>query len=541
MSLQLAAQHLKAHGRGPDDQLVHMTSNEVKGLRALANAKGGDLSINPNTGLPEAGFLDDILPAVVGIGLDMFAPGLGEAVGGAFGLSGAAGTGILTGGLTGLATGNLGKGLMAGLGAYGGAGLAENFMGAGKEALMKNASDMALQQQNLLTGGNPVDTAKQLINQMPNIDSTVKQGLFSGLESGVDPNQILTSASQANAALGATPEELSKAGLNAITNAPGQFLKSNVKNIGMAAAPLIAGLGTQQPSVSPMQPYTGPLSKYHLSPDFKAAEPVRPSPYYVARYPNYVTNPYSQTMMAAGGPIEMNPGGLAGADTRTMYPQSQQDHTQFATPTQMPTSAQIIQSGYEAKTDPYTGTETVAGFKSGGIASFARGGDFDYLPSSPSIPSVGIFHDTDVDTAKKDALTAALIKNKKAFAAANLKAGALPKTRLAGLGDISGQATEIEGAAAGGSIGGYSDGGRMLKGPGDGMSDSIPATISNKQPARLADGEFVVPADVVSHLGNGSTDAGAKRLYAMMDNVRKARTGRKKQAPAVKADKYLPK
>jgi hypothetical protein len=89
-------------------------------------------------------------------------------------------------------------------------------------------------------------------------------------------------------------------------------------------------------------------------------------------------------------------------------------------------------------------------------------------------------------------------------------------------------------------LGGYSDGGRMLKGPGDGMSDSIPASIGNRQPARLADGEFVVPADVVSHLGNGSTDAGAKRLYAMMDKVRKARTGSKKQGKQIKAQKYLP-
>jgi hypothetical protein len=98
------------------------------------------------------------------------------------------------------------------------------------------------------------------------------------------------------------------------------------------------------------------------------------------------------------------------------------------------------------------------------------------------------------------------------------------------------------GMAGGGiaSLGGYSDGGRMLKGPGDGMSDSIPAVIGRKQPARLADGEFVVPADVVSHLGNGSTDAGAKKLYAMMDKVRQARTGKKKQAPAVKTQKYMP-
>jgi hypothetical protein len=90
------------------------------------------------------------------------------------------------------------------------------------------------------------------------------------------------------------------------------------------------------------------------------------------------------------------------------------------------------------------------------------------------------------------------------------------------------------------SLGSYSDGGRMLKGPGDGMSDSIPAKIGGRQEARLADGEFVVSADVVSGLGNGSTDAGAKQLYAMMDKVRQARTGRKAQGRQIKPNKYMP-
>jgi hypothetical protein len=89
------------------------------------------------------------------------------------------------------------------------------------------------------------------------------------------------------------------------------------------------------------------------------------------------------------------------------------------------------------------------------------------------------------------------------------------------------------------NLGSYSDGGRMLKGPGDGMSDSIPASISGKRPARLADGEFVVPADVVSHLGNGSTDAGAKQLYAMMNKVRQARTGRKSQGREIDPRQYM--
>lgn len=81
---------------------------------------------------------------------------------------------------------------------------------------------------------------------------------------------------------------------------------------------------------------------------------------------------------------------------------------------------------------------------------------------------------------------------------------------------------------------------RFIDGPGDGMSDSVPATIGGTQPARLADGEFVIPADVVSHLGNGSTKAGAQQLYAMMDRVRKARTGTKRQGKEIKPSKYMP-
>ena len=90
------------------------------------------------------------------------------------------------------------------------------------------------------------------------------------------------------------------------------------------------------------------------------------------------------------------------------------------------------------------------------------------------------------------------------------------------------------------SLGGYSDGGHLLKGPGDGVSDSIPATIGGKQPARLADGEFVIPARIVSELGNGSTEAGARKLYAMMDRIKKARSKAKNIAADTKSEKHLP-
>jgi hypothetical protein len=126
---------------------------------------------------------------------------------------------------------------------------------------------------------------------------------------------------------------------------------------------------------------------------------------------------------------------------------------------------------------------------------------------------------------------------------------------MGGVNGSAGTASSASSAANGGlmatgglseahyNLGGYSDGGRLLRGPGDGVSDSIPATIGHKQPARLADGEFVVPARIVSELGNGSTEAGARKLYAMMDRVQSARSktvGKGKIAKNSRAEKYLP-
>jgi hypothetical protein len=131
----------------------------------------------------------------------------------------------------------------------------------------------------------------------------------------------------------------------------------------------------------------------------------------------------------------------------------------------------------------------------------------------------------------------------------NVPAYQTPEQQL-GLGGFYGMMNQqlggYGGYAAGGGVshlGDYSDGGRLLKGPGDGVSDSIPASIGNRQPARLADGEFVIPARIVSEIGNGSTEAGARKLYAMMDRVQKARrktVGKDQVAANTKAEKLLP-
>ena len=207
-------------------------------------------------------------------------------------------------------------------------------------------------------------------------------------------------------------------------------------------------------------------------------------------------------------------------------------------------------------------------FKEGGsVASYRDGGKaaMDYYErmtkpkegfsgkSDPGARYAGeVMFDTDPDTRSLDPVTAAIIRQAKVNKRANMQLPGIK--RPTPMGQINmvpanmkkdDESPNTVDAAGGGimSLGGYAAGGnpRLLKGPGDGMSDNIPATISGKQPARLADGEFVVPADVVSHLGNGSTEAGAKKLHQMMTQVRKARTGNPKQGKQINPNKFMPK
>ena len=261
-------------------------------------------------------------------------------------------------------------------------------------------------------------------------------------------------------------------------------------------------------------PYTGGnLSKFHYDPANYHPDVVQPpNPLYQANYSGYARPPG----YAGGGLLDPNsePVDFMGGD---MYPQSQQHTSAYATPTQMPTSAQQSATLYEPKTNPLTG-EMTATMYGGGTGKDALK---DLKNSRDAVDQYVSQYQTDPATV-----------------AAKAKSGDYNAMLAMNKINNTPNANYAQGGIA--NLGGYSDGGRMLKGPGDGMSDSIPASIQGKQPARLADNEFVVPADVVSHLGNGSSDAGAKKLYAMMSKVRKARTGKAKQAPAIKADKYMP-
>jgi hypothetical protein len=558
MGLHQTAHYLKSKGRGKDTMLVHMTPGEVKGLQALAMSAGGSLTINPETGLPEAGFLERMLPMVIGAGLA--ATGVGAPM-----------AALMVGGGYGLATGSMEKGLMAGLGAYGGAGLAGSLGSLGAEAgataaqqtatnlgteAVSNTAAQALPAGYDVAGAGftPTEMLSGSVNptQFADVQANAAQNLitpqnFPGLtptqiqstqsampdliRGGAAPENIMGSLGRASAAQSATTGGNILAGVKEVgTSLPaaGQFVSSNLGTIGATALPFL--MEDQQGQQDPSQlgyvddEYDKRLKGYRLGSNFRASEAVRPSPYYQAQYPTYA---------AEGGVMKLADGGMA--------PMGNYGYPMNKNPDTMPN------------------LEVAYGMAEGGIARYRNKGQVnvlqDYidrqgqqqmrtLPESVGVPRTGIFRDTDVDTARKDALTATMIRLGKIGKGAGIKPTALPKTSIKGLGDISGATREMEEAASGGimryNLGGYSDGGRMLKGPGDGMSDSIPASIAGKQPARLADGEFVVPADVVSHLGNGSTDAGAKKLYGMMAKIRKARTGKKKQAPAVKAAKYMP-
>ena len=232
-------------------------------------------------------------------------------------------------------------------------------------------------------------------------------------------------------------------------------------------------------------------------------------------------------LMAAGGPVERMSQNVMGG-LGNMYPQSQQPVTSFATPIQMPVSAEIVRSDYDAQTRPYSGVTMAGG---GQVPRYGLGGitenflaKFVEQQSENSRPKYSYDQATQ-KYSQTEGLSPQIFEGMPKF---NYDAKDQKYTQMA------------NGGAA--DLGDYSDGGRLLRGPGDGVSDDIPATIAGKQPARLADGEFVIPARIVSEIGNGSTDAGAKRLYAMMDRIqdgRKKTIGKKNIAKDTKAKKHL--
>jgi hypothetical protein len=557
MSLHNLAHHVRDKGRGKDSMLVHMTPREVQGLQALAKSKGGTLTTNPETGLPEAGFLDDVLPIVAMAAATYFTAGaaapalstaLGSTMAGGIAAGSLAGAGVGAIGAAaqdkdvgqGALYGGIGGAISGGMGAYDGAASADLFTSGSAasgtptltpEAVNKVALDASVTGQIPGASGAPInaDVFSGLAGQptvppgtMPPVASAnpgftpvrpdaASQGI-TGVGSDLTTGTAASSAPSVSPSSGASASRI----INSPPSGPTYYSTMGLpgKTMTQALPGLAASMGMDIPQeISGFESYS---SKSTLSPNFRGYTPERPNPHYRAQYTRYAASGGLMDAYQAGGPVErmsqmntaMNPqGGL--------YPQGMIDKTQYATPTQRPVSAELLG---EAPAYEQSSPMLMAG-----------GGD------TRKKKRASLTADRTLNSL--DSYNAALAQLNNARSGANMSGISALNPAMTSLGDLP----VVAGAKGGiADLGGYSDGGRMLKGPGDGMSDSIPATIGRRQPARLADGEFVVPADVVSHLGNGSTDAGARKLYAMMDKIRKARTGKKKQAPALNTGRFMP-
>lgn len=442
MSLHTVAKHMAAKGRGPDSQLVHMSDREVAGLQALAKAHGGSLTVNPETGLAEAGILDNLLPAIVGAGL-AYATG-GASLGASIGLPALSNAAVIGGGLglASLASGNSMKdALMTGLGAYGGAGLGSGLAATGAGPIPANAGAQVA----------PALTAPPSAGGLAGATTPESAALADQLGASGGRDALLArSVPEAQMA-----EQLAKT----TTGAPSlaDFVAENKALLAMGATPALAGLMSKTKGEAPAQD-KGTIRPYKF-----AYNQQVPTNMVGTKYTPGVVEDTSERMWfnpqyTALPTYKAADGGLLDLTSNASYPMVDMVAPEYAVPFQTPGRASTAGAN-DVGVNPYTGEER--GMAGGGISH---------------------------------------------------------------LGD-------------------YSDGGRLLKGPGDGVSDSIPAQIGGKQPARLADGEFVVPARIVSELGNGSTDAGARQLYKMMDRVQKARgstTGKNKVAKNTNAAKYLP-
>jgi hypothetical protein len=425
-----------------------MSPKEVEGLQGLAMAQGGSLTINPQTGLPEA----FILPMLGGAALSKFMSPMAA--------------GLLIGGATALTSGDIGKGVMAGLGGFGGADLGKIFTNMGQKAV----------------GGIPVGAPAQAVAENVAQNAASNLGMFNS------PGATATMGAAGNVVPGAGLSNFNNLGLSSQPIGPG--VNSAVNAMGAAPSSTQIAESTLAPSGTYGQMSKG-FGEYIKDPFDKGFEAFKQ-----AGGEGGIPLETGEAAMKLGAPVASL--ALSAFEPPMPKPYIDPDKDKYRGPQGQLNLSDRFDTGLRLATG---GT-----IQSGGIRDLY--GTPDNQPTiSPGLSGFGLGRLNNL--ASEQAMTQAQT-----------------------LGYAQGGLTAF--AMGGKPKGGY------LDGQGDGMSDSIPATIEGKQPARLADGEFVVPADVVSHLGNGSSKAGSKRLYAMLDKVRHARTGNKKQGKQIKADKYLP-
>jgi hypothetical protein len=496
------AKHLAAMGRHGDTTLVHMSPQEVSALHGIAAIRGTHLTHNPHTGLPEAfslgGFFKSLLPTLAGAAATALTGGALAPV-----LAGAATGAALNGGnpLMGALTG--------GLGGFGGMGIG-NALGASGAA--SGAAAGAAGADSLVTP--TVSTAMEGGASIPGADAMSSASAIGKTTSFVpETGASNVAASQAPNTFGQMGQGISNLGTSAGRDA---FVKSlggtgpnaDLIAAGKVAMPLgMAGLAGIEPPKMEEDKYD-PNFRLDLSGDSGLR-------YYaeggdVNETPDPGSNPIEDAQEARSYGI----GGLSYAEGG--------DVQNFAGGgyTLRDNSGNIIErgnGGFGAMINAIKNNQGMFGNTNQGL--FGNSLNLNSADATPNrFGPMGFF------------MNRAIAQRPQYNSPFNMFGRSVQQPT---------QAIPSAGPFGGGSQALFAKGG-YLDGPGDGMSDSIPASIEGKQPARLADGEFVVPADVVSHLGNGSTKAGAQRLYSMMDKVRHARTGTTQQGKQINPKKYLP-
>ena len=512
--MQQVAQGLASLGRGDDSMLVHMTPGEVDGLQKLAMAAGGSLTINPHTGLAEAGFLSSMLPMLAGAAANVMLPGSGVFVG--------AGLGAMMNKQSPL----MGA-ISGGIGGYGGGNLASGLMGAGEAA----APNMAMAD---VLGGTANVGPLAALNPA---DYAVSGDAFVPSASYGD---ALDAGQKAATNFAAKPwySQLGS-GMQAAASNPMDFAKNNLGSLAAVSAPLVSNmLSQQQPTLQNLPKQNIPYQTYAYNQGTRNTNYGQPG----NKDPYSLNQGYTRTAAQ---------GGLLDSMEQNSYPQARLPLQHMAAG-----GVEGYATGDVVHAPAYQGPAGEAPRFSWDIYSNAAGAgpnsddpEEGSYSDSPGVgintPAVGL-----PAIAKARAATMTLAQLQRAVEDADTapeQAAALKRLQLVEAKLRPAKSTYTK-AAHGGLMGmheqtqEYAAGGMLLRGPGDGMSDSIPAVIKGAKPQRaaLADGEFVIPADVVSHLGNGSTEAGAKRLYSMMDKVRHARTGNPKQGKQINPDKFMP-
>ncbi len=557
MNSQYDAQGLARLGRYGDSTLVHMQPQEVAGLQALAQSQGTSLTTNPDTGLPEAfnlgGFFSALAPVAVGA------------------LTGGAGLPLYAGIAAGAATGAalnkedpLMGAVMGGLGGYGGVGLGQGFAAAGSGA--GTAAPAA--------GGNMLPTASTVAQNPVGFQNAANLNAGLPIDGGISGAKAGIATQPAAPTFGQNLNSMGQGFQNVITGQEGSFdaFKQGLAGAGKPPVSTASALGS----------VAMPLGGAVLG-------GLTPNTLQMGEDPNDKYDPYATLnlggrssqgesglrLLAAGGPVSFAAGGesMQGGGAGAM--QGSGSTTISGVANNMAPSY-----GFMGQTrGPSVAPEEFGLFADQAMIDAARERQNAALVNQRSTPFQGYMGMGGMNQSYAGmggmnqgytgmggiggglgALTRNRNDDENFIGSLNLNSQ--DSLRLATGGTIQTGGTQdlygtrddrmadpalsrdgyglgrLNSMAAGG-MAGYKKGG-YLDGPGDGMSDSIPATIEGKQPARLADGEFVIPADVVSHLGNGSTKAGSKRLYNMLDKVRKARTGNEKQGKQINPSKYLP-